>query len=124
MFTRAVRVLSSAQIYTFRKRARRRIRACCSKWGTARSGRHTSRIKCCQGLVQLGYLVLAFDPMGQGERIAYPNASGTDTRLSSVDEEHTHPGKQLLLLGDSASRYQVWDAIRSLDYLAAHPMVD
>ncbi|HZQ51221.1 MAG TPA: acetylxylan esterase [Bryobacteraceae bacterium] len=80
--------------------------------------------KCCQGLVQLGYLVLAFDPMGQGERIAYPNASGTDTRLSSVDEEHTHPGKQLLLLGDSASRYQVWDAIRSLDYLAAHPMVD
>jgi len=41
-----------------------------------------------------------------------------------VDEEHTHPGKQLLLLGDSASRYQVWDAIRSLDYLAAHPMVD
>lgn len=80
--------------------------------------------KCCQGLAQLGYLVLAFDPMGQGERIAYPDASGTDTRLSSVDEEHNVPGKQLLLLGDSASRYQVWDAIRSLDYLAAHPLVD
>ncbi|HEX7362037.1 MAG TPA: acetylxylan esterase [Bryobacteraceae bacterium] len=80
--------------------------------------------KCCQGLAQLGYLVLAFDPMGQGERIAYPNASGTDTRLGSVDEEHSVPGKQLLLLGHSASRYQVWDAVRSLDYLASHPLVD
>ncbi len=80
--------------------------------------------KCCQGLGRLGYLVLAFDPMGQGERIAYPDASGTDTRLGSVDEEHNVPGKQLLLLGDTASRYQVWDAIRSLDYLASHPLVD
>ncbi len=80
--------------------------------------------KCCQGLARLGHVVLAFDPMGQGERIAYPDASGTNTRLNSVDDEHSVPGKQMLLLGDSASRYQVWDAIRSLDYLAAHPMVD
>jgi dienelactone hydrolase len=80
--------------------------------------------KCCQGLVRLGYVVLAFDPMGQGERIAYPDASGTDTRLGSVDEEHNVPGKQFLLLGDTASRYQLWDAIRSLDYLASHPLVD
>ena len=28
--------------------------------------------KCCQALAQLGYLVLAFDPMGQGERTYYP----------------------------------------------------
>jgi dienelactone hydrolase len=80
--------------------------------------------KCCQGLVRLGYMVLAFDPMGQGERIDYPDASGTDTRLGSVDEEHNVPGKQLLLLGETASRYEVWDAIRSLDYLASHPLVD
>ncbi len=33
--------------------------------------------RCCQGLVQLGFVVLAFDPMGQGERINYLNASGT-----------------------------------------------
>ncbi len=80
--------------------------------------------KCCQGLARLGYLVLAFDPMGQGERIAYPNQSGTDTRLGSIDEEHNVPGEQLLLLGDTASRFQVWDAIRSLDYLASHPLAD
>ncbi len=85
---------------------------------------YASYQKCCQGLARLGYVVLAFDPMGQGERIAYPDRSGTNTRLRSVDDEHSVPGKQMLLLGDTASRYQVWDAIRSLDYLAAHAMVD
>jgi cephalosporin-C deacetylase-like acetyl esterase len=80
--------------------------------------------KCCQGLAQLGFLVLAFDPMGQGERTYYPNSKGYLTRLPSADDEHTVPGKQMLLVGDTATRLQVWDAIRSLDYLAAHPMVD
>ncbi|PYT17237.1 MAG: hypothetical protein DMG59_07910 [Acidobacteria bacterium] len=79
--------------------------------------------KCCQGLARLGYVVLAFDPMGQGERVYYPGATG-QTRLASADDEHTYPGKQMLLVGDTATRFQVWDAIRSLDYLAAHPQVD
>lgn len=93
--------------------------------GHANSGKaYASYQKCCQGLARLGYVVLAFDPMGEGERIAYPDASGTNTRFSDVTEEHDVPGKQLLLLGDSASRFQVWDAIRSLDYLAAHRLVD
>ena len=80
--------------------------------------------RCCQGLARLGYLVLAFDPMGQGERIYYPDASLRKTRLRSSDDEHTVPGRQMLLLGHTCSRLQVWDAVRSLDYLAAHPMVD
>jgi len=80
--------------------------------------------KCCQGLAQLGYLVLAFDPMGQGERAYYPRKSGYMTRLDSADAEHTVPGKQMLLTGDTSTRLQVWDAVRSLDYLAAHPLVD
>lgn len=80
--------------------------------------------KCCQGLARLGYVVLAFDPMGQGERIAYLDSSGINTHLGSIDDEHSVPGKQFLLLGDTSSRYQVWDAIRSLDYLAGLPYVD
>ncbi|MCP5112784.1 MAG: hypothetical protein GY953_18310, partial [bacterium] len=40
--------------------------------------------KCCQGLVQLGYVVLGFDPMGQGERAYYPRENGYLTRLSSA----------------------------------------
>jgi len=80
--------------------------------------------RCCQGLVRLGYLVLAFDPMGQGERIYYLDASGRHTRTDSADGEHTMAGRQMLLLGDTATRLQVWDAVRSLDVLAAHPLVD
>lgn len=81
--------------------------------------------RCCQALAQLGYLVLAFDPMGQGERTYYPQPHhGTLTRLGSADDEHTVPGQQMLLTGDTATRLQLWDAIRSLDVLAAHPQVD
>jgi dienelactone hydrolase len=81
--------------------------------------------KCCQALAQLGYLVLAFDPMGQGERTYYPRPNnGVLTRLDSADAEHTVPGKQMLLVGDTATRMQAWDAVRSLDVLASHPLVD
>jgi acetyl esterase/lipase len=80
--------------------------------------------KCCQGLVQLGFIVLAFDPMGQGERIYYPDVSGVRSRLDSADAEHTVPGQQMLLVGDSSTRLQTWDAVRCLDYLASHPLVD
>lgn len=77
----------------------------------------------CQGLVQQGYVVLAFEPMGQGERIYYRNPAG-GSRLPSCDAEHTVPGKQFLLFGDTSTRFQLWDAIRSLDFLTSLPMVD
>jgi dienelactone hydrolase len=80
--------------------------------------------RCCQGLVRLGFLVLAFDPMGQGERVYYPDAAHARTRLASSDAEHTTPGKQMLLVGDTCTLMQTWDGVRSLDYLAAHPLVD
>jgi len=79
--------------------------------------------RCCQGLARLGYLVLAFDPMGQGERIYYPAPGSSRSRLGP-DEEHTYPGRQMLLNGISTARLQTWDAVRSLDYLAGHPLVD
>src|SRR5581483_7484717 len=80
--------------------------------------------RCCQGLAKLGFVVFAFDPMGQGERVAYPNSTGTRSRLPDVDAEHTTPGKQMLLYGDTATRFQLWDAMRAMDYLASVPVVD
>jgi dienelactone hydrolase len=77
----------------------------------------------CQWLAHFGYVVLGFDPMGQGERTYYPGPTLSRSRLG-VDEEHTRPGRQMLLKGDSSMRMQTWDAVRSLDYLAAHPLVD
>ncbi len=78
---------------------------------------------CCQTLAGLGYLVLGFDPMGQGERTYYPGRKPSLSRLGA-DEEHTFPGRQMLLKGITSTRLQTWDAIRSLDYLASHPLVD
>ncbi len=93
--------------------------------GHSRNGKaYDSYQRCCQGLVKLGFLVLAFDPMGQGERAYYPGADPSRSRLPSADDEHTIPGKQMLLYGDTCTRLQLWDAVRSLDYLASHPMVD
>ena len=115
----------SRRTFTFRLRRSLPFPACSFKWATRLNGKAgDSYQRCCQGLARLGYLVLAFDPMGQGERVYYPDAALRRTRLSSADDEHTLPGKQMLLFGDTSTRLQLWDAVRSLDYLASHPMVD
>lgn len=80
--------------------------------------------RCCQGLVQLGYVVLAFDPIGQGERTNYVKAGEWLTRLRSSTDEHSVPGRQMLLVGETATGAMLWDAMRSLDVLASHPKVD
>lgn len=93
--------------------------------GHTENGKAGDTYQCaCQGLARLGFLVLAFDPIGQGERINYPDATGLHSRLQSADEEHTFPARQMLLVGTNCSALQLWDAIRSLDYLESHPAVD
>jgi len=74
--------------------------------------------RCCQGLVQLGYVVLAFDPIGQGERTA------PVTPPRSPTQDHSLVGHKMLLVGETVTGAMLWDAIRSLDVLAAHTQVD
>jgi cephalosporin-C deacetylase-like acetyl esterase len=80
--------------------------------------------RCAQGLAQLGFVVLGFDPQGQGERVYYPDSTGKASRFPSADDEHSIAGWQMLLTGDTATRLQTWDAVRSLDYLLSLPYVD
>lgn len=78
---------------------------------------------CYQNLARKGYVVLAYDPYGQGERSQYLDRTTGRPRLG-VTEEHTQAGRPMLLLGTGLARYRVWDGIRSLDYLASRSEVD
>ena len=71
-----------------------------------------------------GFVVLAFDPVGQGEREqTYDRLMDRALAGWSVPE-HIQAGAQSLLIGESVARYFIWDAKRALDYLASRPEVD
>lgn len=72
--------------------------------------------------VKKGFAVLAFDPIGQGERIRYLDENGAP-RLSPTIE-HSYPGSQSFLAGISPANFFVWDGIRSVDYLLTRKEVD
>jgi len=76
------------------------------------------------GLVKRGYVVLSYDPMGQGERDQYWDFLQNESLLKGPDSEHAMAGLQEVLLGQSLARYFIWDGIRGLDYLASLPEVD
>lgn len=71
-----------------------------------------------------GFVVLAFDPIGQGEREQTydPQIGGSAAGWGTM--EHLQAAAQALLLGEGVARYFIWDAIRSTDYLASLPDVD
>ncbi len=71
-----------------------------------------------------GFVVLVYDPIGQGERLqAYDERTGKSLAGGSTDQ-HFLPGAQSILAGESFARYRIWDAKRALDYLVSRPEVD
>ena len=76
------------------------------------------------GLAKRGFLVLAYDPPGQGERLQYLNADGKSPFNPGGTGEHTMAGRQCLLTGTNIARYMIWDGIRAFDYLLTRPDVD
>ena len=71
-----------------------------------------------QGLARLGYVVLLFDPIGQGERLQYGNRKQTGVT------EHLRAGNQQVLVGEVFATWRAWDGIRALDYLLTRNEVD
>ncbi len=76
------------------------------------------------GLAHYGFVVLTYDPLGQGERRIFYDAELRDSKVGSTTVEHQMVGIQALLGGESLARMMVWDAIRGLDVLASLPEVD
>ncbi len=78
----------------------------------------------CSALVRAGLVVLALDPVGQGERFGYRNADTGDLDVRWGCPEHDHAGAQCLAAGLPSARYFLHDAMRAVDYLASRPEVD
>jgi hypothetical protein len=75
-------------------------------------------------LVEKGFIVLAFDPAGQGERLLYPDPQTGKSKIGGSTAEHSYAGIQTLLNGTSLTDYFMWDGIRVLDYLETRTEVD
>jgi hypothetical protein len=75
--------------------------------------------------VRNGFVVLSYDPIGQGERLQYPDPANPGKSLATRPTgEHGEAGLQPALLGESVAKYFLWDGIRAVDYLLTRPEVD
>src|SRR6185295_2162473 len=76
-------------------------------------------------LARKGYLVLAYDPFGQGERIEYPGSRPGESAIEGGGTaEHEYAGRRLILLGANFGLFRAWDGIRGIDYLLTRAEVD
>lgn len=78
----------------------------------------------CQGLVRQGYVVLIFDPIGQGERLQYEHSHDGEVPVRPGVGEHIHAGNQQFLVDEFFGSWRAWDGIRALDYLLTREEVD
>jgi dienelactone hydrolase len=78
----------------------------------------------CIDLARNGFVVLAMDPPGQGERKQTYDLERKVVRIPSCTSEHTYVGMQQVICGASLARHFIWDAMRGVDYLQTRPEVD
>ena len=71
-----------------------------------------------------GIVVLAYDPLGQGERLQYFDAEKKASKVGNPTGEHGEANIPPLLIGDDLARYMVNDAMRAVDYLVARKDID
>ncbi len=77
-----------------------------------------------QRLVSRGYVVIAWDPIGQGERSQFWDTKGGKSRYNLICAEHAILGNLAYLAGANLARWEIWDGIRAVDYLLTRPDVD
>src|SRR5947209_7385858 len=77
-----------------------------------------------QRLVGRGYVVISWDPVGQGERSQFWDSAAGKSRYNLVCGEHAAMGNLAYLAGANLARWEIWDGIRAVDYLLTRPEVD
>ena len=78
----------------------------------------------CQRLVQRGYVVISWDPVGQGERSQFWDAKAGKSRYNRICAEHAVLGNLAYLARTNLARWEIWDGLRAFDYLLTRPEVD
>jgi cephalosporin-C deacetylase-like acetyl esterase len=78
----------------------------------------------CQRLVGRGYVVVAWDPIGQGERSQFWDSAAGKSRYNLICGEHAVMGNLAYLAGANLARWEIWDGIRVVDYLLTRSEVD
>ena len=81
-------------------------------------------LKCCLGLALKGYVVLALDPTGQGERSEYFDLQTLKDIVPRTVPQHHALSRPSWLVGRCLSGYRTWDCIRAVDYMVSRAEVD
>lgn len=76
------------------------------------------------GLARKGFVVLKYDPIGQGERLQYYDPDLKASKVGGPTQEHSHANGHSFLIGDNVARYRIWDGMRGIDYLLSRKDVD
>ena len=71
-----------------------------------------------------GFVALAYDPIGQGEREQTYLPELGRALSGGGGNEHIELGARAMLMGQSVARYFIFDGMRALDYLASRADVD
>ncbi|MGD0870262.1 MAG: pectate lyase [Bryobacteraceae bacterium] len=71
-----------------------------------------------------GIAALAYDPLGQGERLQYFDAARKASLIGNPTGEHGEANLPTLLIGDDLARYMVNDSMRAVDYLTTRKDID
>lgn len=94
----------------------------CGHFESAKAAEEYQRV--CIDLVRNGFVVLTFDPIGQGERMQYFDAALGRPVVHWGVSEHFYAGLACHLTGGSIARYFIRDCMRAIDLLSSLPEVD